>query len=426
MCEARLVLWRYAPRIIVITGSVGKTTTKDAIYSVLADHVHVRKSEKSMNSEIGVPLTILGQGNAWKNPFKWFVNIVRGILLLIIPQKYPGWLVLEVGADRPGDISSLARWLRPDIAVMTGVPEIPVHVEYFHSTEDVAHEKLSLLRYVRPGGTVILNGDDVRLEGMKKDIKEKCLTYGIEGFNDFFATGASISYEKGMPTGMKFEMHHGGVSEPATLYGALGTPRVYSALAAVAVGKIVGVGQAAAARSLGASVPSPGRMRTLDGTRNSIIIDDTYNSSPAAALSALDTMREIKKMPPGQGKPKRKIAILADMLELGKYSAEAHKLVGARAATCLDLLITVGFRARGIAQAALDAGMPDGNIRQYEQNEAVRAGNELESELQKGDIVLVKGSQSMRMERAVEEIMAEPMHASSLLVRQDDEWLKKA
>src|SRR3989338_411071 len=222
--EARLVLWRYQPRIIAITGSVGKTTTKDAIYAALASSVHVRKSEKSMNSDIGVPLTILGQGNGWRNPVKWMVHIVRGFLPVILPHKYPDWLVLEVGADRPGDISSLARWLRPDIAVMTGVPEIPVHVEYFHSTEDVAHEKLSLLRYVRPGGTVILNGDDVRLEGMKKDIKEKCLTYGIEGFNDFFATGASISYEKGMPTGMKFEMHHGGVSEPATLYGALGTP----------------------------------------------------------------------------------------------------------------------------------------------------------------------------------------------------------
>jgi UDP-N-acetylmuramoyl-tripeptide--D-alanyl-D-alanine ligase len=126
--EARAVLWRYKPKVIAVTGSVGKTTTKDAIFAVLSPHVHVRKSQKSFNSEIGVPLTILGLESGWRDPLVWLSNIVQGFLLVIIKSDYPSWLVLEVGADRPGDIKNIARWLRPDIAVITAIPEIPVHV----------------------------------------------------------------------------------------------------------------------------------------------------------------------------------------------------------------------------------------------------------------------------------------------------------
>src|SRR3989338_10485905 len=114
--EARLVLARYKPKIVAVTGSMGKTTTKDAVYAALAGSLHVRKSEKSFNSELGVPLTILGLENAWKNPLQWGINIMRGLWLIIRKLKYPEWLVVEVGADRPGGIRRLAKRLRPDIA----------------------------------------------------------------------------------------------------------------------------------------------------------------------------------------------------------------------------------------------------------------------------------------------------------------------
>ncbi|MFA7310180.1 MAG: Mur ligase family protein, partial [Candidatus Paceibacterota bacterium] len=110
--EARLALMRHKPRIIAVTGSVGKTTTKDAIFSALSGELYVRKSAKSYNSDIGVPLTILGCENAWSNPFKWIENIVRGIGVIVLPGEYPAWLVLEVGADRPGDTRRIAKWLR--------------------------------------------------------------------------------------------------------------------------------------------------------------------------------------------------------------------------------------------------------------------------------------------------------------------------
>ena len=113
--EARAVLERYHPKIIAVTGSVGKTTTKDAIFAALSPHVHVRKSEKSFNSDLGVPLAILGLESGWHDPLKWIANIFHGLSLILFENDYPRWLVLEVGADRPGDIRRIARWLRPDI-----------------------------------------------------------------------------------------------------------------------------------------------------------------------------------------------------------------------------------------------------------------------------------------------------------------------
>lgn len=134
-------------------------------------------------------------------------------------------------------------------------------------------------------------------------------------------------------------------------------------------------------------------------------------------MAALDTLRDVRA--------NRRIAILGDMLELGKYSASAHKNVGERVAVCADMLITVGLRSRAIAAAALDAGMSDSNIRQYDLGESSRAGKELEAELAEGDVILVKGSQGLRMEKTVLEIMAEPQRASELLVRMEADWMNR-
>ncbi|OGG80635.1 hypothetical protein A3A39_04055 [Candidatus Kaiserbacteria bacterium RIFCSPLOWO2_01_FULL_54_13] len=431
--EARLVLARHKPKIIAVTGSVGKTTTKDAIYTALSNELYVRRSEKSFNSEIGVPLAILGLENAWRNPLKWALNIVDGLWLLMGREPYPAWLVLEVGADRPGDIRRIARWLKPDIAVITGVPEIPVHVEFFRSPEELAREKRALAEYVKRGGKLIINGDDSRMVELCAEYRGIMVTYGFGNSNDFSASHQSVIYEKGLPavthraaqvgkpSGIRFRLNHAGSSLPVSIFGALGRARTYAALAAFAVAEAVGVDSVATARSLAAWTPPPGRMRIIPGVNGSAIIDDTYNSSPAAALSALDTLKEVKAPPAGG----RRIAVLGDMLELGRYTNEAHRNVGTRAALCADRLITVGFRARGMGEAALDAGMPEGNIREYERNESRRVGQELRNELREGDVVLVKGSQSMRMERTVEEIMAEPERAVELLVRQEPEWLMR-
>lgn len=412
--EARAVLARYKPRIIAVTGSVGKTATKDGIYAALSGEIHIRKSVKSYNSDIGVPLTILGCENAWKNPLQWIVNIAWGIWLIIVRDDYPQWLVLELGADRPGDIRRIARWLRPDVAVITGMPEIPVHVEYFDSPEAVLQEKRSLAEYLRPGGKLIINGDDIQLRRVHNEFRGATVTYGMEAHNDYCASHEEVIYDENIPAGVRFRVNNSGSSIPVSVYGSLGIPRIYSALAALAAAEIVGVDKVSAAKGLVEWPAPPGRVRILKGIRGSVIIDDTYNSSPAAALAALDTLKSIKAT--------RRIAVMGDMLELGRYAKEAHRQVGERAAACADVLITVGFRARTMGEAALDSGMRDDRIFEYEMDEAGRAGKELESRLKEGDVVLVKGSQRMRMERTVLEIMAEPEKAAELLVRMEPEW----
>jgi UDP-N-acetylmuramoyl-tripeptide--D-alanyl-D-alanine ligase len=416
--EARAMLARYKPKIIAVTGSVGKTTTKDAIYAALSESLYVRKNQKSLNSEIGVPLTILGLENAWNSPVLWAWNILLGLARIAVPQRYPAWLVLEVGADRPGDIRSVARWLRPDIAVLTGVPEIPVHVEFFNSPEDIFKEKRSLAEYLKAGGKLVLNGDDERMKRLQQEFRGASVLFGIEDGNDFRAAQIDMARQEGRPEGMRFRAEHEGSSVPVALFGALGIPRVYAALAAIAVGDCIGVDAVSAAAGLRGWEPPPGRVRLIEGIKGSLIIDDSYNSSPAAALAALDTLKEA-------GIGRRKIAVLGDMMELGRYSKDAHRAIGERAAQCCDMLVTVGFRSRTTAEAALDAGMKDLQVRSYELQESPRAGKELEPELKEGDIVLIKGSQSMRMERAVLEIMAHPEKAADLLVRMDPEWMTR-
>lgn len=416
--EAQLALRRYQPKIIAVTGSAGKTTTKDAIFAVLSDGRYVRKSEKSYNSELGVPLTILGLESGWGSPWRWFLNIVRGLYVVVVPQRYPQWLVLEVGADRPGDIRTIAKWLRPDIAVITSIPDIPVHVEFFPSPHALAEEKKRLAEYLKSSGILIINGDDVHTKNIIKEYESIAVSFGVEGQNAFIASEIGVQYEEKRPVGMHFYCDHSNTRLSVSLYGALGRPRVYAALAALAVAETVGIPQELAADSLRSWAPPPGRMRILEGIKGSLVIDDSYNSSPVAAASALDTLKELKGF-------KKKIVVLGDMLELGRYSKDAHTAVGKQAAKIADLLVTVGLRARAIAEAARDEGLAEMNVRQYDSSESERAGKELEPDIDKNTITLIKGSQGMRMEKAVLEIMGDPLRAEELLVRQDADWQRR-
>lgn len=413
--EAKMVLKRHKPKIVAVTGSAGKTSTKDAIFAVLSDGRYVRKSEKSYNSELGVPLTILGLESGWGSAIRWIKNVIKGAVVAFGREKYPEWLVLEVGADRPGDIRRIARWLRPDVAVITSIPDVPVHVEFFPNPKALAREKKRLAEYMKPNGILVINGDDMHTQEILMAHRDSAVSFGFEGHNAFVATDAGVQYEDKKPVGMHFYSNHSGSRMSVSLFGALGLPRVYSALAALAVAEAAGVPQEAAAEALRTWAPPPGRMRIIAGIRGATIIDDTYNSSPAAAHSALHMLKEIKGF-------KKRIAVLGDMLELGRFSKDAHTEVGKHVARMATELITVGLRSRATAEAAMDSGLSETKIRQYEQGESERAGKELEPEMDAQTLVLVKGSQSMRMEKVVLELMAEPLRAEELLVRQDADW----
>jgi UDP-N-acetylmuramoyl-tripeptide--D-alanyl-D-alanine ligase len=417
--EAYRVIKKYKPKIITVTGSVGKTSTKDAIFDVLSSGWYIRKSEKSFNSEIGVPLTILGCDNGWSNPFTWFLNIMHGLSLIFFRHEYPNWLVLEVGADRPGDIKLLTLWLKPDISVITRFGKTPVHVEYFKNREDLIQEKLYLIRALRRDGIAILNYDDEDVRAFSEYTEASKIFYGFDG-GIIKASHYHILTEKNgkgnFPVGIGFNVDYAGTPIAVELFGSLGKHHVYPTLAALAVGCAQGMKAEEAQIALKKHTPALGRMHLVDGIKGSLIIDDTYNASPIATTEALNTLQTLEKA-------KRKIAILGDMMELGIHSSDAHREIGIISAKSCDILVTVGIRSRRIAEVAMDFGMSEKNIYQFDTSK--EAGAFIQNIITKGDIILVKGSQSMRMEQTVKEIMAEPEQASELLVRQEEEWLEK-
>jgi UDP-N-acetylmuramoyl-tripeptide--D-alanyl-D-alanine ligase len=315
--ESKLIIKKYNPKIVAVTGSVGKTSTKDAIFSVLATTLYVRKSEKSFNSDIGIPLTILGCENAWNDPFKWFLNIWKGFCLIVCKNQYPEWLVIEVGADRPDDIKNITKWLKPDIAVLTRFAKTPVHIEFFGSRDALIKEKKYLVDAIKRNGIIIANADDMDAMNMAEKSKAKVISYGLLGDADIKASNIGINYTDGIADGMMFKVEQKENAVPILIKGSIGIQNIYSSLAAIAVGFSQNINFVKAGEGLLKHESPKGRMRIMKGIKNTTIIDDTYNSSPVALEAALGILKDIET----KG---RKIAVLGDMMERGKHSAEEH------------------------------------------------------------------------------------------------------
>ncbi len=421
--ESELVLWKYKPKIVAITGSVGKTSTKDAVYAVLSEVAYVRKSEKSFNSEIGLPLSILGLHNGWNNPIIWLENIMDGLWLFLWPHKYPKWLVLEVGVGKPGDMKKTAAWLKTDAVIITAIGEMPAHIEFFSSRRHLVEEKSQLIKTLKKSGVLIINKDDETVGEMSAKGQNHIVSYGFNEGADILGSGYNISYdENGEPVGVVFRIDERGKSLPVVISGVFGKNHVYASLAALTLASALDLNMLDAIDSLNFYDVPPGRMRLLKGINGSLIIDDTYNSSPFACETALQTLGEV------ESKNGRKIAILGDMLELGKHTVEAHKKIGEFMSKIFlntnGILITVGQRAKAIKEGAVERGMKEENI--YEFGTAYEAKDFIDQFISKGDIILVKGSQGMRMERIISNILLDQENKNKLLVRQDAEWLKKS
>ncbi|MFH1162268.1 MAG: UDP-N-acetylmuramoyl-tripeptide--D-alanyl-D-alanine ligase [Candidatus Jorgensenbacteria bacterium] len=422
---ARLTVRRYHPGIVGVTGSAGKTSTKDAIAVVLGRSRRVRAASKSFNNEIGFPLTILGEWGEGGGILFW-LKVLAGALANLVgrAKSYPEVLILEYGVDRPGDMRYLLETARPHIGVFTAMGSIPVHVEFFAGPEAVVGEKAKLVRELPATGFAVLNADDEMVLGTKALTRAQVMTFG-------FGAGAHVRIVdfanriEGATAAVTFKLSYGGSTVPVRLEGAVGRAHAYAAAAAAAVGLVFGENLTTIAETLRAFKAPPGRLRVIPGLRGSLIIDGTYNASPLAMREALETLRAVKA--------KRKFALLGDMLEIGKYTLEAHEEVGRFAAKCADVLVTVGLRAKFIAEAAAKAGLP---VRSQAKvgfpPRAIRtfltlgeAAEFLRGTLASGDMVLLKASQSVRLERVVKEIMAEPGKAGEFLVRQEEEWLRK-
>jgi len=310
-------------------------------------------------------------------------------------------------------MESLTRWLKPDVVVLTRLPAVPAHVEYFKTPELVIEEKMKLALALKTDGVLIYNNDDTIITKQLPQVRQKQVGFGRYLETDFTARSDRVVYKDDQPIGVEFSLLHMGAEHKVKIANTVGTQHMYSCIAALAVADELSVPIGVAVESLQSLATPPGRMRIITGLKGSVLIDDTYNSSPIAVEQALQALKELNYT-------KRKIAVLGDMLELGKFSSEEHKRIGVIVAKSADILLTVGVRAKQIADGALSAGMSEKNIFQYE--EVGRAGRELQTLLSPGDAVLIKASQGIRAEKIVEEVMAEPLRIEELLVRQDQEW----
>jgi UDP-N-acetylmuramoyl-tripeptide--D-alanyl-D-alanine ligase len=347
-------------RVIGITGSVGKSTTKEIVYSVMSQRFCTLKNQGNLNNEIGLPLS-----------------------LLRLNQKHE-CAVLEMGFYVPGEIALLCDIALPQVGVMTNIGT--VHAERAGSQEAIAKGKSELVQALpsAPEGVAILNYDDPWVRPMASQTQAKVFFYGLDEGADLWAD----SVEGLGLDGIRFRLHF----HNETLHlrvPLIGRHSVHTALRATAVGLALGLTWEEIVEGL--RLPQTQlRLVAVRAKNGATMLDDTYNASPESTLAALNLLDELEG---------RKIAVLGDMLELGPYEKRGHEMVGVRAAKVADELIAVGERARMIAAAARASGLSGNAI--TEMPDAQSAIEFMKDRLQVGDVILVKGSRGMQMDRIV-------------------------
>ena len=415
--KARKFLAVHKPIVIAVTGSVGKTSTRHAIAAVLSVKYSVVTSKENYNNEIGLPLSILDVKSPGKNIFGWIK------VLCSSPKKPAQVYVLEYGIDHPGDMDHLISIATPSIAVMTALS--PVHVEFFANIDELGNEKAKLLAAVPADGLVVLNADDLRVADFASLAHAPVVTYGFRENAEVRATDYAVHTREdfSFDPGEEFSELHFGIEIKnadqfvASLKNQLGKSSVSSVLAAVAIAKHLGLSFDEILSTLDKIPAEPGRMNPIAGIKGSLILDSTYNAAPASMMSALNVLSEFQPT-----EHARRIGVFGHMAELGNQTESEHRMIGMRAAEICDRLVTVGEIAHHIRRAAIEAGMPEEHTEEFP--DPVEAGRWLDANVKKGDIVLVKGSQSARMEKVVQDLMAEPLRAEELLVRQTGKWLQ--
>jgi UDP-N-acetylmuramoyl-tripeptide--D-alanyl-D-alanine ligase len=407
-----VLLRRRKVRIVGITGSIGKSSAKEAIFAVLCQKFNVRRNEKNYNNEIGLPLTIIGAKSGNRSIWGWLRVFLQWLWVVFGWGKYPEILILEMGVDHPKDMDYLLSFIRPEVGVVTNISSS--HLEFFKTLENIAKEKGKLIEALPSDGLAVLNNDDDLVLGMKEEIEAPFSTFGFGEFAEVSASNAALVYEDGMLQGITFKLSYAGSILPMRLPGIIAPHLIYAALSAVAVGIYFKLNLVEIAEALTNFTSLSGRMKLVRGIKNSMLIDDTYNASPSSTLSALQVLEEISA--------ERKIAVLGDMLELGEESEKGHEEVAQKVfAMKADKFLVVGDRMKKAAEKRRPNNYPEENILFFA--DPMNAGKALQSILHSGDVVLVKGSQGMRMEKVVEEVMNDPQKANELLCRQSPEWL---
>jgi len=355
---------RYGPTVVGITGSNGKTTTKEMIATCLQTTFRVLKTAGNLNNLIGLPLTLLS---------------------LTEKERVA---VLEMGMNVPGEIQRLTEIAEPDVGLITNIQE--VHLEGMGSLEKVATEKGELFRKMRRDGAIVVNRDDARVVMLASEFPGQKMTYGIEGPADLMAENIRLH-----PKGTSFTLVSEDERSEMTL-PVFGKQFVADALAALAVSTLFGVDEKGAREALEQFKPYSMRMEVSALLGGSILINDSYNANPKSMELALETLAELK----GDG---RAIAVVGDMLELGAFSEEAHLRLGRKIGELsIDFLIALGPYGSKVVESAIQQGLNRGRARTVQtHSEALAVLNQI---LRPGDWVLVKGSRGMAMEKIAENL----------------------
>jgi len=347
-------------RIVAITGSVGKSTTKELVAEVLSRRFCTLKSKGNLNNEIGLPLTLLRLGSGYQRA------------------------VLEMGFYVPGEIAFLCNLALPQVGVITNIGT--VHAERAGSQEEIARGKSELIQALpaAPEGVAVLNYDDPFVRPMAEVTKAKVFYYGLDSKADLWADQI-----EGMGLqGIRFRLHYR--TEVLNLrVPMIGEHSVHTALRAAAVGLVEGLTWTEIVHGLQEG-HSQLRLVVAHTKEGALILDDTYNASPESTLAALNLLDEMDG---------RKIAVIGDMLELGQYEQRGHEMVGVRAAQFASLIVLVGTRSKITADAAIRSGYSPKAIQWFE--EAPQAVPYLQETIRNGDVILVKGSRGLQMERIV-------------------------
>ena len=357
---------------ICVTGSNGKTTTKEIIAHVLSQEFPLLKTSGNYNNEIGIPLTLLQL------------------------DKSHQLLVAEMGMRGLGEIRTLTNFIPPDLAVITNIGE--AHIGLLGSKDNIFKAKSELLQSLDKDGIAILNRDDPYFFKMSKIVKDKKVyTFGIESKSDFMADNIRIVSDKGM----KFTLVVQNNISKEIYFPLLGRHNIYNALAASAAAFALGIKLDLIGRGLSSFKPLDLHMQLNDFYNGIKILNDSYNASPLSVKSALETLAEVAQK-------NRKIAILGDMLELGEKTDFYHQEIGKEVAKLsIDILITVGPGGKIIAQSSKEEGMAEERVFSFEKNEKINLAKQLLSLTKPGDFILLKGSREMKMEEILEFLQKE-------------------
>ncbi len=405
---AKDYLKKYHPVVIGITGNIGKTLTQTALQDVLAVLNIKTRVLKGENTKINMALAILGTSGAIKGSFGALILVIKYFWLVMVRgDKKPPVIIFEYPLTRPGEMNERLALARPNIGIITGLGEIPSNIEQFENMKAVLKELHNFVSKLGSHDYLIVNSDDKNVVSLLPQTKAQTMTFGFENSASLKIINFENRYDFDKLVGISFKLETGGNFVPVRIDGVVGRFHGFAAAAAGAFALLRGINLVKTSEALSHYSGLPGRSRLLPGVKNTYLIDDTYDSSIWGTVSALETLHGIEA--------KRKIAVLGDVLNLGKYSETAHEELGRLVKGTASILITVGPRARFIAEGARDAGFSKKDILSFD--DVDEAGVKLQGLMREGDVVLIKGSKALTMERIVLEVMAEPLKAERLLVR---------